>query len=106
MSRPKMFFGADASVFEYAKELRRNMTEAERKLWFHINNKQLGQRFKPQHPISGFIADFYCHKARLIIELDGEIHFGRKEKEYDINREAVLGRFGIKIIRIRNEELI
>ena len=105
MSFPKMFYGAIASVFENAKGLRSNMTEAEKKLWIHINNKQLGYRFKPQHPVSRFIADFYCHKAKLIIEVDGEIHLGRKEKEYDVNREAVLKRFGIKVIRFTNNEI-
>jgi very-short-patch-repair endonuclease len=106
MSLPKMFFGAVASVFENAKDMRQNMTEAERKLWSRINNKQLGFRFKPQHPISRFVADFYCHKAKLIIEVDGEIHLGRKEKEYDENREAVLKRLGIKVLRFTNEEVI
>jgi very-short-patch-repair endonuclease len=106
MCAQKMFYGAVVSVFENAKELRENMTEAEIKLWSRIHNKQLGFRFKPQHPISRFIADFYCHKAKLIIEVDGEIHLGQKEKEYDTNREAVLKRFGIKVIRFTNEQVI
>ena len=99
-----MFFGAANSIFENAKDMRENMTEAEQKLWSRINNKQLGFRFKPQHPISRFVADFYCHKLKLIIEVDGGIHLGRTEKEYDINREAVLKRYGIKVIRFTNEE--
>lgn len=106
MSFQKMFFGAGNSVFENAKGMRENMTEAEKKLWSRISNKQLGFRFKPQHPISRFVADFYCHKARLIVELDGKIHLGKDEREYDVNREAVLKRFGIKVLRFTNEEVI
>lgn len=101
-----MFYGADASVFEFAKTLRRDMTGAEKKLWSYINDKKLGFRFKPQHPISGFIADFYCHKAKLSIELDGEIHLGPKAKEYDTNREAVLKKFGIRVIRFTNKQVM
>ena len=106
MSLPKMFYGAVASVFENAKDMRENMTEAEKRLWLRINNKQLGFRFKPQHPISRFVADFYCHKLKLIIEVDGGIHTGKDEREYDINREGVLKRFGIKVIRFTNEEVM
>ena len=106
MSSTKMFYGAAPSVFEFAKELRENMTEAEKKLWSRLHNKQLGHRFKPQHPISGFVADFYCHKAKLVIEVDGKIHLGREEKQYDENREAVLKKFGIKVIRFTNDEVL
>jgi len=106
MSRQKMFYGVVPSVFENAKELRENMTIAEKKLWSRINNKQLGFRFKPQHPVSRFIADFYCHKIKLAIEVDGEIHLGREEKEYDINREAELKKFGIKVLRFSNDEVM
>ena len=106
MTQSKMFYGAAPSVFEFAKGLRENMTEAEKKLWTRLRNKQSGQRFKPQHPISGFVADFYCHKAKLVIEVDGEIHLGREEKQYDENREAVLKKFGIKVIRFTNDEVM
>jgi very-short-patch-repair endonuclease len=106
MSNTKMFYGADSSVFEFAQKLRENMTDAEKKLWLHLSNRKAGFRFKPQHPVSGFVADFYCHKAKLAVELDGGIHLGTKEKEYDVNREAAFKKFGIKIIRFTNEEVL
>ena len=70
-----MFYGASAFVFRNAEKLRNNMTPTEVKLWYALSNNQLnGFRFKNQHPISKFVVDFYCHKARLVIELDGEVH--------------------------------
>ncbi|SDG49332.1 cyclase/type I restriction enzyme M protein [Pedobacter terrae] len=58
-----MFYGASNIIFENAKRLRNNVTEAENLLWQVISNKQLGLKFRRQHPISCFIADFYCHEA-------------------------------------------
>ncbi len=72
-----MFYGALPIHYELAKQLRNNQTEAEVFLWNNLNSlKILGVnfRFKRQHPILYFIADFYCHKAKLIIEVDGGYH--------------------------------
>lgn len=70
-----LFYGASPEIFRRAEILRNNMTGAEQMLWDKINYKQLkGYRFRRQHPINRFIADFYCHKAKLVIELDGNIH--------------------------------
>jgi very-short-patch-repair endonuclease len=69
-----------------------------------LNNKKiLKVRFRRQHPISNFIADFYCHAARLVVEIDGEIHKSRVQ--YDEGRTAEMERFGIKVIRFRNDEI-
>ncbi len=79
------------------------MTSAERILWERLRNKQvLNLRFRRQHPIDIFIADFYCHQVRLVIEVDGKIH--ESQKEYDIGRSAELERYYIKVIRFTNEE--
>jgi very-short-patch-repair endonuclease len=81
-----MFYGAQPETFKFAEKLRNNMTEAELILWDRLKqNKLNGYRFKAQHPIKSFIADFYCHKARLVIEVDGKIHNTKETKEYDIN---------------------
>ena len=102
-----MFFNAKPAIFEKAKDLRKNMTPAELKLWEHIkDNKILGLRFRRQHPIGIFIADFYCHKIKLVIELDGGIHNNPENKGYDKNRTAELERLGIKVIRFKNEEVL
>ena len=102
-----MFFGAKAETFKYAAELRKNMTDDELKLWDSLKQNQLnGYRFKPQHPIKSFIADFYCHKAKLIIEVDGLIHNTEERKEYDINRSHEFDHLGLKVIRFTNDEVI
>ncbi|MDA3928353.1 MAG: DUF559 domain-containing protein [Prolixibacteraceae bacterium] len=99
-----MYFGAKPEILEKAKTLRKNMTNAEEILWNCIKNKQvLNTRFRRQHPIDIFIADFYCHTARLVIELDGEIH--KSQLEYDEGRTAEMERFDIEVIRFKNEEV-
>lgn len=70
MNKPAMFYGAPPHIFEKARELRKRTTPAEQKLWEHLKKKQLkGYRFRRQHPIFNFIADFYCHSAKLVIEV-------------------------------------
>ena len=98
-----MFYNAKPGIFQKAEELRNNMTEAEKLLWERLCKKQLGVRFKAQHPIERFIADFYCHSAKLVVELDGEIH--NHQKEYDIGREAEMEKYEIKVIRFKNNEV-
>jgi len=101
-----MFYNAKPIIFERAKALRENMTLSEQKLWEHLKGKQiLGFRFRPQHPIDIFIADFYCHPLLLVIEVDGGIHKSNDQREYDIGREAEIEKWGIKVIRFSNEEI-
>lgn len=101
-----MFYNAKPHIFEKAKALRDNMTVSELTLWERLKGKQiLGLRFRPQHPIDIFIADFYCHPLRLVIEVDGGIHISKDQKEYDLGREGELENWGIKVIRFTNEEI-
>ena len=82
------------------------MTPAERKLWEHLKEKRLMEMtFRRQHPVSRFIADFYCHQAKLIIEIDGCYHDDREPRELDEGREKELDDLGLKVIRFRNEEV-
>jgi very-short-patch-repair endonuclease len=82
------------------------MTPAEKQLWSLLqNSKLLGCKFRRQHPISHYIADFYCHELKLIIELDGGIHNEIGQAEYDEGRTYVLQEFGIRVLRINNDEL-
>ena len=74
VNEPNMFYGASNLIFENAKLLRNRLTLSESLLWEYLSNKQLGVKFRRQHPISRYIADFYCHEVKLIIELDGSIH--------------------------------
>ena len=100
-----MFYGALPIHFEFARELRNNPTEAESFLWDHLHNIK-GIRFKRQHPILYFIADFYCHKAKLIIEVDGGYHTIPEQYEYDKNRDTDLEELGLKVIRFTNEQVL
>ncbi len=100
-----MFFGATPAVFSNAKQLRKAMTPAESLLWSRLKSGKLGCRFRAQHPVNYFVADFYCHQARLIIEIDGSIHDSVDQAEYDLNRTYILEEFRLSVIRFRNEEV-
>ena len=89
---------------ERSRELRREMTPAEKRLWQEVRAKKLGVRFRRQQIIAGFIVDFYCHRATLVIEIDGDIH--DLQQEEDTRRENVLSEMGLTIVRFRNEDVI
>lgn len=87
-----------------ARELRQNMTRAEKILWRELRtNKLQGFHFRRQQVIDGFIVDFYCHAASLVIELDGGIHL--TQKEYDAERERALVARGLRVLRFPNIEV-
>ena len=69
-----MFYGAAPIIHKQARELRKRQTKAEKVLWDFLTNHKLQVKFRRQHPIGQFIADFYCHNLKLVIEADGEIH--------------------------------
>jgi very-short-patch-repair endonuclease len=82
------------------------MTETERIMWRRLRGRKLnGLKFRRQHPIDIFIADFYCHEKKLIVELDGGIHDTNEQKDYDDGRSFELEEKGFKILRFRNEEV-
>jgi very-short-patch-repair endonuclease len=88
-----------------AKELRDTMTPAERYLWQQVRANRLdGWHFRRQQIIDGFIVDFYCHQANLVIEIDGPIH--ESQQAADAEREAILTRTGLKVLRFTNREVM
>jgi len=89
---------------ERAKELRREMTPAEKLLWQEVRAKKLGVRFRRQQIIQGLIVDFYCHKAALVIEVDGDIH--DLQQHEDARREKALSELGLRVVRFRNDEVM
>ena len=102
-----MYFGATPDVFKKAKELRKFETVAEKLLWTRLHKNQLlGLQFRRQHPIFRFIADFYCPKIKLVIEVDGSIHELPENQDYDIGRRGILNDFGITVMRFTNEQII
>lgn len=100
-----MFYGAIKPIFERAEQLRKNPTHDELLLWQQLKGNQLGIRFKRQHPIWMYIADFYCHEVKLVIEIDGSIHKIKEVMEQDLLREEDILLFGIRIIRFTNNEV-
>lgn len=88
-----------------ARELRREMTPAEKRLWQALRGNKLGGRhFRRQQIIAGYIVDFYCHAADLVIEIDGDIH--EYQKEYDAERNKVLTGLGLKVLHIPDEAIL
>ena len=101
-----MWKGAPSDSFSKAQLLRRNETKAEKLLWEKLRNNQLGGlKFRRQHPVNIYIADFYCHKIKLIIELDGDYHDQEEQKQKDEVRTEVLRLNDLNIIRFKNEEV-
>lgn len=103
--RRKMFYGASPKIFERAKQLRANCTPAEEEMWKRLRESQLGLKFRRQHPLANYIADFYCHQAKLVVEIDGSIHKLQHIKEYDEGRTYVMEQLGIKVLRFSNEDV-
>ena len=93
-----------AKKVERSRELRREMTNAERLLWERLRGGRLnGLKFRRQQIIAGFIADFYCHAAGLVVEVDGAVHRG--QAEYDARREQVLMTHGLQVLRVPNDQV-
>jgi very-short-patch-repair endonuclease len=90
-----------------ARSLRRASTDAERKLWAHLRSRQLkGAKFRRQHPIGPYIADFACVEAKLIIELDGGGHDRDEQLHADEVRSAYLESCGYRVVRFWNNEVM
>ena len=94
----------DSTKLETAKRLRREMTPHERKLWYLFLQKYPVKIYK-QRIIDRFIVDFYCASAKLVIEIDGSQHYDEQALKYDAERTAVLGQFGLKVVRYTNREI-
>ena len=91
-------------LYERARRLRREMTPAEAILWRNLRNRRFGGvKFRRQHPIDWYIADFFCAEARLIPELDGESHLGKEER--DSQRQAYIESHNLRIVRFWNSEV-
>nr|WP_041922435.1 endonuclease domain-containing protein [Cyanobacterium aponinum] len=90
---------------ERARELRKNMTPAERKLWSEYL-RRLTYKFMKQRPIDNFIVDFYCSQKRLVIEVDGDSHFQPEGIERDLTRTAILENYRLRLLRFSNDDVL
>jgi len=102
-----MWKGATPKIFSNAMKLWENATKAEEILWMELRNNQLeGYKFRRQHPLNIYIVDFYCHKLKLVIEIDGGYHQTKEQKKLDTERTSVIEFQGLKVMRFTNEEVI
>ena len=99
-----MEYKHNKDLVERAKFLRNNMTKEENHLWYDFLQKS-PFRFSRQKILGKYIADFYCAKAKIVIELDGSQHFEKETREYDNKRTEFLEKYGLKIIRIPDGEI-
>lgn len=102
-----MWKGASPQIFSNANKLRRNSTEAEERLWLAVKNNQIEEcKFRRQHPLSIYVADFYCHALKLVIEIDGGYHLDDEQRLLDEKRTSDIEFQGLKVIRFTNEEIM
>jgi len=92
-------------LYNRRKELRNNATVQESELWEHLKHSKLGVKFRRQHSIGFYIADFYCPSKKLIIEIDGSSHNNEEQKLYDKDRTEFLLATGTRVIRFTNNQI-
>ncbi len=98
---------SDLTIKRRSKYLRNNQTDAEACLWSKIRRRQLaGRLFYRQKTIGPYIADFYCHQARLVIEVDGPDHHTEIGIKQDIVRDQYMNSMGISVLRFANQEVL
>lgn len=95
------------SLKQFSRSLRSNMTDAEQHLWQRLRNRQIcGVQFYRQKPLQSFIVDFYCPRAKLVIELDGAQHLEAEHRIKDAARDEELAKFGIKTLRFDDRQVL
>jgi very-short-patch-repair endonuclease len=95
------------STLDKARKLRRNITEAEKKLWRLLRYNQLGVHFRRQVPLGPYVLDFFCFQAKLVVELDGSQHyFSKIGIKSDSKRDTYLKKQGLTILRFNNKEFL
>ena len=105
-SKQPLYFGASTKSYLRARQLRKDETSAEWLLWQMIRNRKVkGFKFRRQHPTNKYITDFYCHEAKLVIELDGDIHLLDEIKAYDEIRETEIKELGLIVKHFTNEDV-
>ena len=98
------FTGYNHKLKERSRELRKNMTEQEKRLWYCFL-KEYPIKIYRQRVIGSYIADFYCSKAKIVIEIDGSQHYTDEGLNYDENRTNVINDFGVEVIRFSNYDV-
>jgi very-short-patch-repair endonuclease len=106
-SNESMHYGAAPKLFEFAQGMRKNPTETERLFWEILISPPFAQyNFRQQHPISTFIADFYSHKLKLVIEVDGGYHLHKEQQAFDNFRDTDMNALSISVLRFTNNDIL
>jgi very-short-patch-repair endonuclease len=93
-------------LLEAARQLRRDSTRSEDLLWQALRRKEFrGLKFRRQHPLGGFVLDFYCHAAKLAVEVDGSVHHAPDVRARDRDRQTLIEAAGIRVLRVRAEDV-
>lgn len=101
-----MFLGADKVIFQRAEALRKNQTQTEIILWNYLRQKPFGHKFRRQHPLSYYVADFYCHSLKFVIEIDGGVHQDKEVLINDMERQKNLEATGIRFLRFTDQQVL
>jgi very-short-patch-repair endonuclease len=97
----------DRRLLRFARDMRREPTDAEKRLWRLLRDRRLaGFKFRRQVPVAGYILDFYCMKAGIVVEADGGQHLDMAQQRYDTKRTEALGRLGIRVLRFPDDEVL
>ena len=100
------FLPYNKNLKQFSRDLRNNSTLSEILLWIKIKNKQMrGYQFLRQKPLDRYIADFYCQKLNLVLEVDGYSHYDKEAQENDQLRDSILQEYGLNILRIDDNEV-
>ena len=109
MNKPRQYRGGFeyAGLLPQARKSRQVTTDAELLLWNRLRNRQLpGFKFRRQHQFGEYIADFYCHEAKLVIECDGGVHSAVETWNQDQSRDAYMSSLGLRVLRFTNEQVL
>lgn len=109
MNTPRHYRGGFqfAGSSQRARELRKNQTSVEEFLWAHLRNRQLFNfKFRRQHQVAKYIADFYCREAQLVIECDGSAHEPNEQWQHDQSRNTYMASQGLRVLRFSNERIL
>ncbi|MGG9962459.1 endonuclease domain-containing protein [Ferruginibacter sp. SUN106] len=103
----KLHGNSRPATYENARDLRKVQTRAEERLWQALRNEKVcNLKFRRQHAFDDYILDFYCHKMKLAVEVDGEVHNEPEVAAYDKIRTNNLNENGITVLRFTNEEVL
>ena len=109
MRTPRQYRGGYevSGLKNLARKLRTNQTPAEERLWGILRNRKLfGFKFRRQHQVGDYVADFYCREAELVIECDGPVHDANESWHHDQKRDGYLVGQGLRVLRFSNDQIL